>query len=145
MKNQSSIDVIICRQQQDQAIIFKDNNLWLLIDNIADDELDIELRNNLTVLNMLPISKVIVAKRPLRPEFEWILFDVYRLGIGDNGLELYRLGYIQRMMTTASVCGFSERNCSISGNYHVSGNFLSSRRRNLKGVSIICGLVVSSD
>lgn len=88
--------------------------------------MDAELRQHLSTLDILPISKVIVAKRSSHPEVGWILFDVYRLGIGEYGLESSRLGFISRSNDT------------------VSGNFLSSRRLNLKGVSIICGLVVSA-
>lgn len=126
-------------------MIFKDNNLWLFVDNSAGDELDAELTDNLTALNMLPISKVIVAKWSSDPEYEWILFDVYRLGVDVQDLELNRLGFISRVNVTASACALPTRNCPKHGAYHVSGNFLSSRRRNLKGVSLVCGLVVSSN
>lgn len=88
--------------------------------------MDVELRDKLTTLDILPISKVIVAKRSTNPEVEWILFDVYRLGIGDYGLESSRLGLISPV------------------NGAVSRDFIPIRRLNLKGVSIICGLVVSS-
>lgn len=129
-------------EQEDQAIIFKDNNLWLLVDNLGGGELDVELTENLAALHMLPISRVIVAKRSADPEFDWTLFDVYRLGAGDYGLELSRLGFISRMNVTMVSC--VNQNCPSTERYQVSGNFQSSRRRNLKRVSVICGLVVSS-
>lgn len=88
--------------------------------------MDAKLRDELTTLDILPISKVIVAKRSSNPGIEWIRFDVYRLGVGDYGLEWSRLDTISR------------------NNVTVSQNFPPSRRLNLKGVSIICGLVVSS-
>lgn len=118
--------------------------MWLFVDNNAGNKFDIELRDNLTVLDMLPISKVIVAKRSSNPEFEWILFDVYHLGLGDSELELNQLGFISSSNVNATSCGLMGNNCLNSRTFYVSGNFLSSRRRNLKGVSVICGLVVST-
>lgn len=116
------------------------------MDNVAGDKLDDKLRDDLSVLNMLPISKVILAKRSSDSRYDWILFDVYRLGIGDYGLELTRLGFICEWNSTmaARATAVQAQSSERRRMYQVSGNFLSSRRRNLKGVSIICGLVVSS-
>lgn len=114
------------------------------MDNIPGGELDSELKDHLQALNMLPISRVMVAKRSSASEFEWILFDVYRLGVGDYGLELNRLGFISPINATGTSCAREERDDKSKEIFQVSGNFQSSRRRNLKGVSIICGLVVSS-
>lgn len=96
---------------------------------------------------MLPISRVTVAKRERDPFFEWALFDVYRLGIGDYALESDYLGHIRVHVSHSgcneSSCTLAEAQRSNLRTYQATGSFLSSRRKNLKGVSVICGLVVS--
>lgn len=103
--------------------------------------------DQLNALNMLPISNVIVAKRSIGTNgLNWILIDVYKLGIG-HSLISTELGHITTNGSEkydASHPNSTWMN-SVSNNLNLilTGNFLPSRRRNLKGVSIICGLVVS--
>lgn len=79
------------------------------------------------MFDALPISEVFIAKRIKFDPSEWILFDAYRLNKGLN-MEINENGFISSSKYGQSL--------------EIEANFLSSRRHNLKGVQVNCGLVV---
>lgn len=82
----------------------------------------------------MPISDVIIAKR-IEPN-AWNLYESYKLGEKYSTFVL-RLGKIYENNNT-QLCIRNEAN-----ELSVEGNFSASRRHNLQGVIVICGLVVN--
>lgn len=76
-------------------------------------------------MNALPISDVFIAKRI---EHEWVFFDLYKI---DNNFD-----------TIITLNGLIELNQNNSMNL-IEANYLAIRRKDLHGLSIPCGLVVS--
>lgn len=78
-------------------------------------------------LDALPISDVFIAKRTQLESSDWFLYDAFKLNRG------YDVEFTERGFITES---------EVDGKMEVKGNFSSSRRHNLKGVAVNCGLVV---
>lgn len=78
-------------------------------------------------LHAFPLSDLFIAKRVQQIPMKWLLFDAYKVDY-DFDMEVYENGIID---TTAN------------GSLEVKGiSYLAKRRKNLRGISIPCGLVV---
>lgn len=102
---------------------------------------------SLGLLNILPISEVIVAKRKnvnaTIKTAKWFLYDVYRIA-SNYPLEISLFGQIMNDVNDTNImdaeCLTKEKNNKLS----VTKKFLSkSTRDDLKGLTLTCGLVVS--
>ncbi|XP_031622982.1 glutamate receptor 1-like [Contarinia nasturtii] len=115
----------------DHAIMFRDNNFWLFIDNNIDVNVSDALaqyRSTFKELNALPLSDLFIAKQTEYLPMRWILFDAYKIDYG-NDIDIYPNGIIET---------------SANGTLMLSGlNVFARRRQNLKGLSIPCGLVIA--
>lgn len=78
----------------------------------------------------MPISDLFIAKRCQNDTNEWKLFDAYKLNVGYD-IEITENGIIESMQVTDRL--------KVS-----EANFSATRRQNLKGVNITCGLMVFS-
>ncbi|XP_031622981.1 uncharacterized protein LOC116340566 [Contarinia nasturtii] len=125
------IKMILLRD--DHGVIFKNNNLWLFIDNDAGLSTDDSLAEYKLVFdqfNAMPISDVFIIKRHQNDKIQWKMFDAYKLNYG----------YDSEVMENGYVIEFGPANEDLM---IVEMNFSSARRQNLKGVNVTCGLVIT--
>lgn len=89
----------------------------------------IEYKSEFNEFDAMPISDLFIAKRhKTYNTTQWKLFDAYKLNHGYQ-IEITENGIIEAVN-------------NIDGLKVSKANFSSTRRKNLKGVNITCGLVV---
>lgn len=138
----------------EQRITYKDNSLWLFIDNrieasnvnetivsevikyirgmISKNMVKLQLfqvqyKSKFSALNAFPLSDLFIAKQTQLDPIQWAIFDAYKVDYGYE-MEVSQNGIIE-----------ASENNALTFN---GANFFAKRRKNLKGIHIPCGLVV---